>query len=77
MRLPDCAINWDALAILKDNTLPATGLAWMRKTIYDGSVAGAVRFFKDLPPEQQKRIEMLTEPGVIEHTAAGIAPTAP
>ena len=70
MSLHDCVINWDAPATLKDVSVPTTALPWVGAHIYAGTVAGAIRTFMSLPAEQQKRIEMLIDPGVIaDHVA--------
>ena len=72
MSLLKCVVNWEAPASLKDVKLPTQGFAWVGDHVYDGTVAGAVKKFSTLPADQQRRIEMLTEPGVIEGLAATI-----
>ena len=72
MSLLDCAINWDAPASLKDVRLPAQGSAWVGDHVYAGNVGGVVRKFGTLSRAQQQRVEMLTDPGAIEGTAATI-----
>ena len=71
MSLHDCVINWDAPACLKDVNLPTTqGATWVGDPIYDGTVAGAIRKFRELPAELQTRTEMMIDPGVIAGSLA-------
>ena len=72
MALNDCVINWDAPAVLKDVKLPTSGFAWVGDHVYDGTVAGAIRKFRTLPSDQQKRIEMMVDAGVIAGQSATI-----
>ena len=72
MALHDCVINWEAPAILKDTKLPTTGAAWVGDHVYDGTVGGAIRKFRTLSRDQQSRIEMLIDAGVIAGLAATI-----
>jgi hypothetical protein len=72
MSVRDAVIMWDAPAVLKDIQLPTHGLAWVGDPLYDGTVAGAIRTFRTLDASQQRRIEMLIEPGVISGSAATI-----
>ena len=73
MFLHDCVINWDAPAILRDPNLPNTqGAEWVGDPAYGGTVGGAVRQFRALPAEQQKRVEMWIDSGVVAGLAATI-----
>jgi hypothetical protein len=65
MSLLQCPIDWTAPAILKDNKMPTQGFAWIGDHVYDGTIAGAIRAFRTLPLEKQRRVEMSTEAGVI------------
>ena len=65
MPLLDCPIDWAGPAILKDRKMPTQGFAWIGDHIYDGTIAGAIRTFRTLPPDQQRRVEMLTDAGLI------------
>ena len=72
MALHDCVINWDAPAVLKYVKLPASDFAWAGDHVYDGTVAGAIRKFRTLPSNQQMRIEMMVDAGVIADQSATI-----
>jgi hypothetical protein len=72
MALSDCAVAWDTPASLKDVKTPTSGFAWVGDPVYDGTIAGAIRKFRTLPPEQQRRVEMLTDPGAIAGLQATI-----
>ena len=52
--------------------MPLRGVAWVGDPLYDGTVGGAIRHFKSLLPDQQNRVEMLVDPGIIEGTQATI-----
>ena len=72
MALHDYVVNWDAPAVLKDVKLPTSGFAWVGDPVYDGTVAGEIRKFRTLPSDQQKRIEMMIDAGVIAGLSATI-----
>ena len=72
MSLHECVISWEAPATLKDVKLPTQGVEWIGEHVYGGTVGGAIRQFMALPAEQQRRIEMMIEPGVIAGLAATI-----
>lgn len=61
-----CEVKWDRPAVLQHLNSPTKGTIWVGEQLYDGTVAGAVRFFKALAPEKQERIEMFADSGVIE-----------
>lgn len=65
MSLLDCTIDWTAPAILKDNRMPTQGFAWIGDHVYDGNIGGAIRKFRTLPVDQQRRVEMSTDAGVV------------
>jgi hypothetical protein len=65
MSLLDCTIDWAAPAILKDQRMPTQGFAWIGDHIYDGTIAGAIKKFRTLPIDQQRRVEMVTDAGVV------------
>lgn len=65
MSLQDCGVAWDAPAILKDVKTPTSSFAWVGDPVYDGTIAGAIRMFKTLPLDQQRRIEMFIDAGTI------------
>jgi len=58
-------VKWDRGAVLQYLESPKRTI-WVGDQIYDGTVAGAVRFFKTQPPERQQRIEMFVDKGVVE-----------
>jgi hypothetical protein len=72
MSVHDAVIMWDAPAILKDIQHPTHGFAWVGDPVYDGTVAGAIRKFRTLDATQQRRIEMMIDPGVISGSVATI-----
>jgi hypothetical protein len=58
-------VSWDVPAQLQVRQKVNAGFAWVGKVEYDGTVAGAVRAFKGLPLEAQKRCDLFTNSGVI------------
>jgi len=72
MSVRDAVIMWHAPAVLKDIQLPTHGFAWVGDPVYDGTVAGAIRKFRALDASQQRRIEMMIDPGVISGSVATI-----
>jgi hypothetical protein len=72
MSVHDAVIMWEAPAVLKDIQLPTQGFAWVGDPVYDGTVAGAIRKFRTLDATQQRRIEMMIDPGVISGSVATI-----
>ena len=72
MSLLDCVINWTAPASLKHIGEPIQGFTRVGDRVYDGTLAGAIRKFATLKPDEQRRIELVTEPGVIEGVSATV-----
>jgi hypothetical protein len=62
----DCKVQWDRGAALQVLVNSTTRTLWVGEQVYGGTVAGAVRFFKSRPVEEQDRIEMFLDAGVIE-----------
>lgn len=64
--LSTCKIGWDRKAVLQYVHDTNKRELWVGEQRYDGTVAGAVRYFAALPNEQQDRTEMFADAGVIE-----------
>jgi hypothetical protein len=62
----DSKIRWGKAAVLQHRTSSTERVLWVGERLYDGTVGGAVRFFKSLPNAKQERIEMFVDRGVIE-----------
>jgi hypothetical protein len=60
-----CAVAWQRGAVLQRLGCNSHELMWVGEKLYGGTVSGAVSFFKMLPPQQQERIEMFVNRGVI------------
>jgi len=58
-------VKWDRPAVLQYLNSPNKRTLWVGEQLYDGTVAGAVRFFMSQPPEKQLRIEMFVDSGVV------------
>jgi hypothetical protein len=61
----DCNVDWKRKAGLQEWTSSRERFL-VSEGMYGGTVDGAVRFFKSLPQDQQERIEMFVDSGVIE-----------
>lgn len=66
MDLSDREVQWDRAAVLQVLSNSTTRMLWVGEPLYDGTVAGAVRFFASRPTHEQDRIEMFVDQGVIE-----------
>ena len=64
--LSACRIGWNRKAVLQYLHDPNKRELWVGEQRYDGTVAGAVRYFASLSNEQQDRTEMFADDGVIE-----------
>ena len=64
--LSTCKIDWDRKAVLQYPHGTTKRELWIGEQLYDGTVAGAVRYFASLPREQQHRTELFADAGVIE-----------
>jgi hypothetical protein len=66
MSLLDCHIDWHAPASLKNMETPANRtFAWVGDHVHYGTVAGAIRKFATLSPQEQRHVEMFTDAGVV------------
>ena len=61
-----CKVDWDRKAVLQYLHDPNKRELWVGEKRYDGTVAGAVRYFASLPNEKQHRTEMFADAGVID-----------
>jgi hypothetical protein len=59
-------VGWDRGAVLQHRLSSMQRFLWCGEQVYDGTVGGAVRFFKTTPEEQQERTEMFVDKGVVE-----------
>ena len=73
MSLADCKVAWSADATLMEIPPPSTKkFEWVGDPLYAGPVAGALRFFRTLPPKRQQLVEMFVDPHVVEGTTKSI-----
>lgn len=72
MAMVDCKVRWAASASLKELVLPVHGSAWVGEPLYDGTIAGAIAFFRQLSPERQRRTEMMIDRDDIEGLSKAI-----
>lgn len=73
MSLLDDAIDWHAPAHLKTMEMPANRtFAWVGDNVHYGTVAGVIRKFRTLSPDEQRHVEMFTDAGVIAGLQATI-----